>query len=59
MSKKKYKFKVVPFQLCPKCNGEGTIFKGIINPHTTATYGHQTCDLCNGAMVIPQALIPK
>jgi len=50
--------KCVPFQLCPKCNGEGKID----NPNLSTTslaLSKCICDLCNGAMVIPMAVIPE
>jgi len=58
--KKRYKVvKCVPFQLCVRCGGEGSIFIGQINPSTTAVYGWQPCDLCGGSKVIPMAVIPE
>jgi hypothetical protein len=50
--------KAVPFMLCPKCNGEGKM--NVINYNTVNTnrYDKVTCNLCNGAMVIPMAVIP-
>lgn len=37
----------IPYQLCPKCNGDGKI------PNIMGTSAFITCNLCNGAMVIP------
>ena len=39
--------KYIPYQLCPKCNGEGRISGGGLY---SATF--QTCDVCNGAKII-------
>jgi len=43
--------KVVPYQLCPRCDGSGKI----TNINTTTLFS--TCDVCNGAKVIPQAIL--
>ena len=53
---RKQKYDVLPFQLCPKCNGSGTLSSYSIDNTGMSTI--ETCDLCLGAMVIPQALIP-
>ena len=50
---------VVPWQLCPKCNGEGSIFNAKLHPDSVHYYGWQKCDLCDGTMVIPMAVIPE
>lgn len=57
VKKKKEKFDVVPFQLCPKCNGEGSIRNYTYD--TTSGLLVNQCDLCYGAKVIPMAKIPK
>lgn len=48
----------VPYQLCPKCNGSGMSFK---TQHTDGTinwsFGPVTCDVCNGAKIVPQAIV--
>lgn len=49
--------KCVPFQLCPKCNGNGVITN--YNLNTTSYLTTNVCDLCNGSMVIPMAVIPE
>jgi DnaJ-class molecular chaperone len=49
------------WQLCPKCAGEGQIYKQDVRNDTTAlSIGWFTCDLCNGAKVIirPQSVPP-
>ena len=55
MKKKKY----VPFQLCPKCNGEGQVWKTTQwnGETTTISAGYVTCDVCDGVKVIPMAVI--
>ncbi len=52
----------VPYQLCPKCNGQGIVSKppGIAGDveqwsHTQTSF---TCDVCNGAKIILQYSIP-
>ena len=50
----------VPYQICPKCNGDGTVMIQDWNGSTTGTSnGLQTCNLCKGAMVIPMHIISK
>ena len=49
--------------LCPKCNGQGTLSKppeipGDIHEWTSGSSSF-TCNLCNGAMVIPINPIPN
>jgi len=48
--------KCVPFQLCPKCAGEGKIVR--LNLDTSAYNTEEPCDVCFGAKVIPMAVIP-
>ena len=49
---------VVPYQLCPKCNGDGTVFVNNWNGSLTAfSSGLQTCDLCHGTKVIPMHVV--
>jgi len=44
----------IPYQLCPKCNGDGTVLVQNWNQHETSISGGlQTCNLCNGAKIIP------
>lgn len=40
----------VPFQLCPKCSGEGDI---------AITTARVTCDVCGGKKIIPMHPIKK
>ena len=48
--------KYVPYQLCPKCQGEGTV----LNCEQGCTaHGHKPCDICHGAKIIPMAVIPE
>lgn len=54
--------KYVPYQLCPKCNGQGTVSKppylaGDTHEWTSTSLSHQ-CDVCNGAKLIPMFIIP-
>ena len=51
MSKKK---KYVPWQLCPKCNGEGFLFNS-----STVSSLTRTCDVCNGAKIIPMYILSE
>jgi DnaJ-class molecular chaperone len=59
MSKKSIKeAKVVPYQLCPKCNGDGVVMvRDSYGRDITVTIGQQTCDVCNGAKIIPMCVI--
>ena len=42
--------KCVPYQLCPKCNGNGQIIN---------TWGsmYSNCDVCNGDRIIPMHIL--
>jgi DnaJ-class molecular chaperone len=49
----------IPYQLCPKCNGQGTVSKPPYIPgdvtnwsSTSATF---QCDVCNGQKIILMA----
>lgn len=51
----------VPYQLCPKCNGQGTVQKP---PHIggdvfewTSTELLYQCDVCFGAKIIPMHIL--
>ena len=49
--------KAVPYQLCPKCNGQGIVSKpahiaGDVIEWVDSQGTHQ-CNLCNGKMIIP------
>ena len=48
---------VVPYQLCPKCNGQGTVSKppyiaGDVYEWSSSSCQFQ-CDVCNGQKIIP------
>lgn len=43
----------VPYQLCPKCQGDGQVMVQQWNQSPTSiTNGPTTCDVCNGAKII-------
>lgn len=47
----------VPYQMCPKCNGQGIVSKppyiaGDVY-HWSGSASSFTCDVCNGAKIIP------
>jgi len=53
----------VPYQLCPKCNGQGIVSKppyiaGDVEQWTTSETSF-VCDVCNGQRIIPMAIIPE
>jgi hypothetical protein len=48
----------VPYQLCPKCGGDGTVMVQNWNGSPTSiSNGLQTCNLCGGAMIIPMHIV--
>ena len=47
------KLKIIPYQVCPKCNGTGLQFPDF----ATADYIMETCKVCNGAKVIPMHVV--
>lgn len=52
----------VPYQICPKCNGQGIVSKpswvaGDVN-YWTSDVSSYLCDLCGGAKVIPMYKLP-
>jgi hypothetical protein len=48
----------VPYQLCPKCNGEGEVLKNVLcGSPTSISSGFETCNLCHGKMVIPMCIV--
>jgi len=48
----------VPYQLCPKCNGDGKVMvQNWYGSPTSISSGVETCNLCGGAMIIPMHLI--
>lgn len=42
----------VPYQLCPKCNGDGNLLRYNSPPNLTTTAA-AICDVCNGDKIIP------
>lgn len=44
---------VIPYQLCPKCNGQGTVSKP---PYL---YCQFQCDVCIGQKIIPMFVLPQ
>jgi DnaJ-class molecular chaperone len=54
-----YTVSTVPYQLCPKCGGDGIVmvqnWDGSI---TSISSGLQTCNLCGGEMIIPMHVMP-
>lgn len=47
----------IPYQLCPKCNGQGIVSKppyiaGDVH-HWSGSVSSFTCELCNGSKIIP------
>lgn len=47
----------IPYQLCPKCNGQGQVTKppytpGDVNEWVSSSIIFQ-CDVCNGSKIIP------
>ena len=54
MKKNKKTIQYIPYQLCPKCNGNGKILiNNWYGSPTSISSGFETCNLCHGAMVIP------
>lgn len=53
----------VPYQLCPKCNGQGTVSKppyisGDVHQWSSSSCQFQ-CDVCQGQKIIPMFIIPE
>jgi hypothetical protein len=49
----------IPYQKCPKCDGQGTVSKppyvtGDVNTWSSSTSCVYNCDVCNGQKIIPQ-----
>lgn len=40
------------WQLCPKCNGKGSIATGVVSTEWVFSDTVETCDLCNGKKII-------
>ena len=47
---------IIPYQLCPKCGGEGKITMMVLGGCHCKTF---PCDLCNGKMMIPMHVIKQ
>lgn len=48
----------VPYQLCPKCNGDGQLMVQQSNGGTTSiSSGMFTCDVCGGGKIIPMHIL--
>ena len=48
----------VPYQLCPKCGGDGKILvQNWYGSPTSISDGTETCNLCGGKMIIPMCII--
>ncbi len=50
--------KYVPYQICPKCNGQGMVSKppyiaGDVYEWSSSSVAPFTCNVCNGAKIIP------
>lgn len=43
----------VPYQLCPKCNGDGDLWR-FNSPSILGSNSRPICDVCNGAKIISQ-----
>ena len=53
--------KAVPYQLCPKCSGQGTVSKppyiaGDVYEWTSSSTIF-ICDVCNGGKIIPMCIL--
>ena len=53
----------IPYQKCPKCDGQGTVSKppyvpGDVN-HWASTSAVFPCDVCNGQKIMPQFMPNK
>jgi DnaJ-class molecular chaperone len=53
------KQKLIEYQLCPKCNGQGTTSRPPWVPYDqnewTSSNSSYLCNICNGAGIIPKA----
>ena len=48
----------VPYQLCPKCNGQGQVCRPqFITDNAMTTNAAYICDVCNGNKIIPMFII--
>lgn len=44
----------VPYQLCPKCGGDGNLLR-YNSPPVMGTNANPICDVCDGKKIIPMA----
>lgn len=53
----------VPYQLCPKCNGQGTVSKPSYVPGDVYQWSSSSavfqCDVCGGAKIIPMFIVEQ
>jgi DnaJ-class molecular chaperone len=49
----------VPYQLCPKCMGQGRVKAGSMEQSTPRTQTLIVCDVCHGAKIIPMCEIKE
>lgn len=47
----------IPYQCCPKCYGDGNL--GRYNSPTLTNSAMPVCDVCHGAKIIPQYVLPN
>ena len=45
------KTKYIPYQLCPKCNGDGNLWR--FNSPSVTDGSNMVCDVCNETKIIP------
>lgn len=55
--------KYIPYQLCPKCEGQGIVSRppwiaGDVYEWSSSATSF-TCDVCNGAKIIPMCEVPE
>ena len=49
----------VPYQLCPKCGGDGVVLvQNWYGSPTSISSGIQVCDVCGGKKIIPMHVMP-
>lgn len=52
------KISYVPYQLCPKCHGDGDLLRHN-SPPLLSTTAVPICDVCEGEKIIPMAIVPE
>jgi hypothetical protein len=62
MEKEEKTFDIIPYQLCPKCKGQGFVSKppyvaGDIDTWASSDSSF-ACDVCNGNKIIPMQVVP-